>query len=127
MSKVREKLLKALDELKSEGRKVSPFAVEKRAGVANGSAKYHPTILDLIMAEKAKTTPKPKTASKERNTKKENQQAQKAAEQIEKLKQENASQKAELQACADAIAQLTWEIHRYRTKTNKANVMPFKT
>lgn len=124
MSKVRKKLLKALNELKAEGRKISPFAVEKRAGVANGSAKYHPEILDLIMAEKAKTAPKPTPSSKARKT---NQQNPKDKVRIEKLKQENASQKAELQACADAIAQLTWEIHRYQTKTNKANVMPFKT
>lgn len=129
MSRVKEKLLKALDELRGEGRKISPFAVEKRAGVANGSSKYHPDVLEVILAEKAKTTlssesKAPKNALK---SKQEKAQLTKAKEQIEKLKSDNAAQKIELEASTNAIAQLTWELHRYKTKTNQDHVIPLKS
>ena len=42
MADVKTKLLNAFEALKKEGKKISPFAVEKRASVANGSCKNHP-------------------------------------------------------------------------------------
>ena len=54
MANVKTKLINAFEALKKEGKKVSPYAVEKRAGVANGSCKNHPTILEMVLAEKAR-------------------------------------------------------------------------
>lgn len=45
MADVKTKLLNAFEVLKKEGKKISPFAVEKRAGVANGSCKNHPACI----------------------------------------------------------------------------------
>ncbi len=44
MLDVKTKLEKALEALKKEKRKINPSAVEKRAGVANGSLKNHPVL-----------------------------------------------------------------------------------
>ena len=59
MANVKTKLINAFEALKKEGKKVSPYAVEKRAGVANGSCKNHPTILEMVLAEKARYHPNP--------------------------------------------------------------------
>ncbi|WP_254053110.1 hypothetical protein [Shewanella sp. WE21] len=64
MVDVKTKLLNAFEALKKEGKKISPYAVEKRAGVANGSCKNHPAILEMILDEKARYHPNPTVAKK---------------------------------------------------------------
>lgn len=54
MLDVKTKLGKALEALKKEKRKINPSAVEKRAGVANGSLKNHPVLREIVLIEKNK-------------------------------------------------------------------------
>ena len=64
MSSVKMKLMNAFEALKKEGKKISPFAVENRAGVANGSCKNHLSILKMILIEKNNYHPNPEVAKK---------------------------------------------------------------
>lgn len=122
MANVKTKLLNAFEALKKEGQKVSPFAVEKRAGVANGSCKNHPTILEMVQAEKARYHPNPAVAKKGEPKKK--KQVDKARyddleESNKRLRAENDQFRNELRVMATSVAQLTWELHRYKTSTRK--------
>ena len=122
MPSVKTKLGNALEALKQENKKINPSAVEKRAGVANGSLKNHPVLRELVLAEKARQQQhnlvaapvmkgQRKTISKERFDVLEARSG--------KLKAENSQFQAEMKAMADQIAQLTWELHRYKTATRK--------
>lgn len=118
MANVYTKLLNAFEILKKEGKKISPFAVERRAGVGNGSCKNHPKILEMVLFEKQqyrqaalsknkvyKTPNKPKISSKYENLEKANKC----------LKAENERLKSELSIMATSIAQLSWELHRHKS------------
>ncbi|MAZ87781.1 MAG: hypothetical protein AAGJ78_00070 [Pseudomonadota bacterium] len=131
MPSVKTKLENALEALKKEKKKINPSAVEKRAGVANGSLKNHPVLREIVLAEKARQQQpnhdavpvakgKRKTVAKERFDALEVRSC--------KLKAENSQYQAEIKAMADSIAQLTWELHRYKTATRKgsSNVQSIK-
>ena len=120
MPSVKTKLENALEAQKREKKKINPSAVEKRAGVANGSLKNHPVLREIVLAEKARqqqpnsdavsvTKGKRKTVAKERFDALESRNS--------KLKAESSQFQAEMKAMADSIAQLTWELHRYKTAT----------
>ena len=122
MADVKTKLLNAFEALKKEGKKISPFAVEKRAGVANGSCKNHPTILEMIQAEKARYHPNPEVA-RQGGQKKKKQVDKAKHEELEatnkRLRAENDQFREEMKVMATSVAQLTWELHRYKTATKK--------
>lgn len=126
MADVRAKLLNALDALKKEGKKISPFAVEKRAGVGNGSCKNHPAILDMVMAEKARFHPNPELAKRSEAAAGKKQTDKKKQDELKernkRLKNENDQLKQELSVMATSVAQLTWELHRHKTATKMSNV-----
>lgn len=129
MADVRTKLLNAFEALKKEGKKISPFAVEKRAGVGNGSCKNHPAILDMVMAEKARYHPNPELAKQSKaGTGKKQVDKKKLDEHKERnkrLSKENDQLKQEMKVTATSVAQLTWELHRHKTATKISNVKPF--
>ena len=122
MANVKTKLINAFDVLKKEGKKISPYAVEKRAGVANGSCKNHPTILEMVQAEKASYHPNPVVAKK--GEPKKRKQLDKARyddleESNKRLRAENDQFRNEMRVMATSVAQLTWELHRQKTSTRK--------
>lgn len=124
MPSVRTKLENALEALKKENKKINPSAVEKRAGVANGSLKNHPVLREIVLAEKARQQqPRPDAApaskGKRKTVAKEQFDALDARNR--KLKAENSQFQAEIKAMADSIAQLTWELHRYKTALRKGS------
>jgi predicted RNase H-like nuclease (RuvC/YqgF family) len=131
MTDVRAKLLKAFDNLKKEGKKISPFAVEKRAGVGNGSCKNHPAILEMVMAEKGRYHPNPEVAKKANIAVRKKLSDKKKSDTLEnskkRLNAENKQLKQEMAVMATSVAQLTWELHRHKTATRKqlSNVRPF--
>ena len=122
MPSVKTKLENALEALKKAKKKINPSAVEKRAGVANGSLKNHPVLKEIVLAEKARQQqPNPDVSSVT-----EDQRGQVTKEKYDalearnsKLKAENSQFQAEMREMADSIAQLTWELHRYKTATRK--------
>ncbi|CAH6855635.1 conserved hypothetical protein [Vibrio chagasii] len=125
MSKVKTKLLNAFEALKKEGKKVSPFAVEKRAGVANGSCKNHPTILDMVLAEKSRYHQNPEITKKDvsKNKKYIDKEKYDGLEKSNKrLRAENDQFIGEMKVMATSVAQLTWELHRYKTSTRKQSM-----
>lgn len=120
MPSVRSKLENALEALKKEKKKINPSAVEKRAGVANGSLKNHPVLKEIVLAEKARQQqPNPDNVPVSKGQRK--QVSKERYDVLEarssKLKAENSQYQAEIKVMADAIAQLTWELHRYKTAT----------
>jgi predicted RNase H-like nuclease (RuvC/YqgF family) len=129
MADVRTKLLNAFEALKKEGKKISPFAVEQRAGVGNGSCKNHPAILDMVMAEKARYHPNPEVAKQSKAGARIKQVDKKKLdehkERNKRLRNENDQLKQELKVMATSVAQLTWELHRHKAATKMSNVMPF--
>ncbi len=131
MLDVKTKLEKALEALKKEKKKINPSAVEKRAGVANGSLKNHPVLREIVLIEKNKyRQSKSDTAPVVKNRL--NTAEKKRYEELEarnnRLKLENNQFQAEMKTMADSIAQLTWELHRYKTATRKdsSNVRTIK-
>jgi len=131
MLDVKTKIEKALEALKKEKRKINPSAVEKRAGVANGSLKNHPVLREIVLIEKNKyRQSKSDTAQVVKNRR--NTVEKKRYEELEarnnRLKLENSQFQAEMKTMADSIAQLTWEVHRYKTATRKdsSNVRKIK-
>jgi predicted RNase H-like nuclease (RuvC/YqgF family) len=131
MLDVKTKLEKALEALKKEKRKINPSAVEKRAGVANGSLKNHPVLREIVLIEKNKyRQSKSDTAQVVKNRR--NAVEKKRYEELEarnnRLKLESSQFKAEMKTMADSIVQLTWELHRYKTATRKdsSNVRKIK-
>lgn len=131
MLDVKTKIEKALEALKKEKRKINPSAVEKRAGVANGSLKNHPVLREIVLIEKNKyRQSKSDTAQVVKNRR--NTVEKKRYEELEarnnRLKLENSQFQAEMKTMADSIAQLTWELHRHKTATHKdsSNVRTIK-
>ena len=121
MANVKTKLLNAFESLKSEGKKISPYAVEKRAGVANGSCKNHPAILDMVLDEKARYHPNPAVAKKEPKQKKQvyKERYDDLEESNKRLRAESGQFRDEMKVMATFVAQLTWELHRYKTATRQ--------
>lgn len=122
MLDVKTKLEKALEALKKEKRKINPSAVEKRAGVANGSLKNHPVLREIVLIEKNKyRQSKSNTAPvvKSRRNTVEKKRYEELEARNNSLKLENSQFQAEMKTMADSIAQLTWELHRYKTATRK--------
>ena len=131
MLDVKTKLEKALEALKKEKKKINPSAVEKRAGVANGSLKNHPVMREIVLIEKNKyRQSKSDTAPvvKNRRNTVEKKQYEELEARNNRLKLENSQFQAEMKTMADSIAQLTWELHRYKTATRKdsSNVRKIK-
>ncbi len=122
MPSVKTKLEKALETLKKEKKKINPSAVEKKAGVANGSLKNHPVLREIILAEKARQR-KPNRDAAPATGGKHKTVAKESFDDLEtrnsKLKAEKSQFQAEMKAMADSIAQLIWELHRYKTATRK--------
>ncbi|WP_028112426.1 hypothetical protein [Ferrimonas kyonanensis] len=122
MPSVKTELENALEALKKEKKKINPSAVEKRAGVANGSLKNHSVLREIVLAEKARQQQPnrdraPDAKGKCKTVAKDRFDALEARNR--KLNAENSQFKAEITAMADSIAQLTWELHRYKTATRK--------
>lgn len=122
MPSVKTKLENALQALKQENKKINPSAVEKRARVANGSLKNHPMLKELVLAEKARqqhsnSDVPPVTKDQRKLVSKEKYDVLEAKNS--KLKAENSQFQAEMREMADSIAQLIWELHRYKTATRK--------
>lgn len=131
MFDVKTKLEKALEALKKEKKKINPSAVEKRAGVANGSLKNHPVLREIVLIEKNKyRQSKSDTAPVEKNRRNtvEKERYDELEARNNRLKLENSQFQAEMKTMADSIAQLTWELHRYKTATHKdsSNVRTIK-
>jgi hypothetical protein len=129
MANVKTKLMNAFESLKKEGKKISPYAVEKRAGVANGSCKNHPALLDVILAEKTHFHPNPQVVNKGLPTKKKQVDRKKHDDLVEsnkRLRAENDQFREEMKVMATSVAQLTWELHRYKTAT-KGNSEKFRS
>ncbi len=131
MLDVKTKIEKALEALKKEKRKINPSAVEKRAGVANGSLKNHPVLREIVLIEKNKyRQSKYDTAQvvKNRRNTVEKKRYEEREARNNRLKLENSQFQAEMKTMADSIAQLTWELHRYKTATHKdsSNVRTIK-
>lgn len=122
MADVKTKLLNAFEALKKEGKKISPYAVEKRAGVANGSCKNHPAILEIILDEKARYHPNP-TVAKKGESKQKKQVDKERYDDLEesnkRLRAESGQFRNEMKVMATFVAQLTWELHRYKTSTRQ--------
>lgn len=129
MADVKTKLLNAFEALKKEGKKISPFAVEKRAGVANGSLKNHTAIREMVLAEKEQYHPNPEKKKKAKGGTDQKQVDKKKHDELkernQRLKDENDQFKREMKVMATSVAQLTWELHRHKTATKMSNVMPF--
>lgn len=131
MLDVKNKLEKALEALKKEKKKINPSAVEKRAGVANGSLKNHPILREIVLIEKNKF-PQSKSNAAPVEKDRRNSVGKERYDELEarnnKLKSENSQFIAEIKTMADSIAQLTWELHRYKTATPKdsSNVRTIK-
>jgi hypothetical protein len=120
MANVKTKLMNAFESLKKEGKKISPYAVETRAGVANGSCKNHPALLDMILTEKSSYHPNPQVANDGVQKKKKEVDKKKHDDLVEsnkRLRAENDQFKDEMKVMATSVAQLTWELHRYKTAT----------
>jgi hypothetical protein len=129
MSNVKTKLMNAFETLKKEGKKISPYAVERRAGLANGSCKNHPALLDMIVAEKSGYHPNPQAVNKGLTTKKKQVDKKKhdgLVESNKRLRAENDQFRDEMKVMATSVAQLTWELHRYKTAT-KGNSDKFRS
>ncbi len=131
MTDVRTKLLNSFEELKKEGKKISPFAVEKRAGVGNGSCKNHPAILEMVILEKERYHPNPELAKLAAATTVKKQVDRNKYDELidrnKRLQNENDQLKKELSIMATSVAQLTWELHRHKTLTRiqPSNVVQF--
>lgn len=122
MSSVKTKLEHALEALKKENKKVNPSAVEKRAGVANGSLKNHPVLREIVLLEKGKhqrSNSDQAPVVKDRHNTVEKERYDELEARNRRLKSENSQFQAEIQIMADSIAQLTWELHRYKTAMRK--------
>lgn len=122
MPSVKTKLENALQALKQENKKINPSAVEKRAGVANGSLKNHPMLRELVLAEKARqqqSNPNVSSITKDQCKQVSKEKYETLEVRNSKLKAENSQFQAEMREMADSIAQLTWELHRYKTATRK--------
>jgi len=122
MLDVKTKIEKALEALKKEKKKINPSAVEKRAGVANGSLKNHPVLREIVLIEKnkyrqSKSNAAPVEKDSRNSVGKERYDELEARNKI--LKSENSQLKDEIKTMADSIAQLTGELHRYKTATRK--------
>lgn len=131
MLDVKTKIAKALEALKKENKKINPSAVEKRAGVANGSLKNHPVMREIVLIEKNKYRQSKNDAAlivKNRRNTVEKKRYEELETKNNRLKLENSQFQAEMKTMADSIAQLTWELHRYQTATRKdsSNVRTIK-
>ena len=125
MPSVKTKLENAFEVLKKEKKKINPSAVEKRAGVANGSLKNHPVLREIVLLEKAKyqqSNPDATLVVKDSRNTIEKERYDELEAKNNKLKSENSQFQAEMKAMADSIAQLTWELHRYKTVTRKISL-----
>lgn len=122
MPDVKTKLENAFETLKKEKKKINPSAVEKRAGVANGSLKNHPVLREIVLIEKNKFQQSKSNAAPVEMVKR-NSVGKERYDELEarnnKLKSENSQLKDEIKTMADSIAQLTRELHRYKTATRK--------
>ncbi|CED61987.1 putative uncharacterized protein [Moritella viscosa] len=121
MPSVKNKLISAFDALKKEGKKISPYAVEKRAGVANGSCKNHPVILDMVTTEKESYQSNPKITARSSTSNKQIDKAvlDKIEESNKQLRAENDQLKEEMKSMATSVAQLTWVLHRHKSVLTK--------
>lgn len=128
------KLLKALEELITEGKKVSPFAVEKRAGASNGLARHYEDVMEKILQAKESSSKTTKTVtispsaadSLKRRLAGAQEKAKKQEELKLKVQDENKRLKDAERSYADTIAQLTWELHKQLSQEKPLNVRNMK-
>ncbi|WP_182036292.1 hypothetical protein [Vibrio diabolicus] len=115
MTRNERKLRTAIDEMKLSGDKINPSSVEKQAGVSNGSLKYYADLYQEVLQLKSYSRKGKVTAREARteNLKKSKNMAMKVKrEAISELSELKAQIKTERMAHADAIANLTWALHK---------------
>lgn len=109
------KLRAALAEMKSSGAKINPSAVEKKAGVANGSLKYYEELHEEVVELKNsgdgnELSDKDKRLKSLKKTKNKAMKSKRDAES--ELSELKAAVKKERQEHVDTIANLTWALHK---------------
>ncbi len=132
MRSVKEKLEAAIEEMVNEGAKISPYAVEKRAKVSNGSVEYYEDIAERVYELKvAQRTERHQQEEKAKKGKKANitqdalNKKNEALRNANRLKtkyyQENKSLIAKEQLWAAQIGNLTIALHNERSQVNSAS------
>lgn len=114
MTRNKKKLRAALEELKQGGAKINPSAVEKKAGVSNGSLRYYTDLYEEVCELKT-SKPEKKTAREIRTEtlKNSKNKALKAKREVQAELSELKKQiKVERMKHADTIANLTWALHK---------------
>ncbi|BEI23115.1 hypothetical protein KW529_21660 [Vibrio fluvialis] len=115
MTRNERKLRAAIEELKSSGAKINPASVEKQAGVSNGSLKYYSEIYEQVLELKSGNGNRKQStrAARTESLKNSKNKAMKAKREAEsELSELKAQLKAERIEHADAIANLTWALHK---------------
>ncbi|EGQ8196113.1 hypothetical protein I7107_000037 [Vibrio parahaemolyticus] len=118
MTRNEKKLRAALEELKQGGAKINPSAVEKKAGVSNGSLSYYTELYHEVLKLKAdksekKTAREIRTETLKSNKNKALKAKREAQTELSELKKQV---KVERMEHADAIANLTWALHKAQHK-----------
>jgi len=121
MTKNERKLREALHELKSNGAKINPSAVEKKAGVSNGSLKYYEKLhLEVVQLKRSNVSDRD---SRLKSTVKSKNKAMKLKRDAETELNELKSQiKLERQEYVDSIANLTWALHKSQQRNALDNM-----
>ncbi|WP_394245648.1 hypothetical protein [Vibrio astriarenae] len=140
MRSVKDKLMAALDAMAEEGAKINASAVEKRAGVSNGSVSYYADIEDLVLEHKAaqrgQKTGKPgakKSSSgasgkgseraniSKASLKKKNEDLKKAKEKKQEYYNKYMDLKEKENSWAEKIGNLTMALHKEKSAVNPSS------
>ena len=132
MRSVKDKLTSALEAMIEEGAKINASAVEKRAGVSNGSVSYYDDIAALVLEQKTKqrsSAAKAKVDASDSEVvtiskadlKKKNDALKKAKELKQKYHNENKELKEKEEIWAAKIGNLTMALHKERSAVNPAS------
>ncbi|WP_413114094.1 hypothetical protein [Thaumasiovibrio sp. DFM-14] len=132
MPSVRNKLEAALESMIEEGAKINASAVEKRAGVSNGSVSYYEDIAEVVLehkinqrGDKDKATADARKADKANISKadldKKNADLRKAKSLKKKYFNENKALKDNEAIWAAKIGNLTMALHKERSEINSAS------
>ncbi|KAB0319698.1 hypothetical protein F6W79_05700 [Vibrio diabolicus] len=118
MTRNEKKLRAALEELKKDGAKINPSAVEKKAGVSNGSLSYYTELHHEVLKLKAgksekKTSREIRTETLKSSKNKALKAKREAQTELLELKKQV---KVERMEHADTIANLTWALHKAQHK-----------
>ncbi|PTP18763.1 hypothetical protein CWO07_24920 [Vibrio splendidus] len=140
MRSVKEKLMVALDAMAEEGAKINASAVEKRAGVSNGSVSYYDDIAALVLEYKAeqreqktgnlgakKSSSVASGKGSERanisktSLKKKNEELKKAKEKQQEYYHKYMDLKEKENSWAEKIGNLTMALHKKKSAVNPAS------